>query len=148
MPVYTVDASVFLNAFNPAEPGHATSQHLLSRWQAAATPVVVPTLLLPEVAAAVSRGRRDGDLAARFAAALRRLPHVVWVPLDDSLAQQAAEVAARHCLRGSDAVYAAVALRFGSTLVTLDEEQRQRVANVVSACRPGDLSANDVSHPD
>ena len=55
------------------------------------------------------------------------------VPLDTALAQQATDVAARYRLRGSDAVYAAVALRFGSTLVTLDREQRERVAEALTA---------------
>lgn len=37
---------------------------------------------------------------------------------------------------GSDAVYAVVFLRFGSTLVTLDREQQERLASVITACRP------------
>ena len=85
------------------------------------------------MAAAVSRGREDDDLAREFAATLSRLPHLVWVPLDTTLAQQAADVAARYRLRGSDAVYAAVALRFGSTLISLDREQRERVAEALPA---------------
>lgn len=134
--IYTVDASVFLNAFNPYETGHADSQRLLAHMQTEAWPIVVPTLLLPEVSAAIRRGRDDPALAQGFVAALRRLPNVVWVPLDDLLAQQAAEVAAERRLRGSDAVYAAVALRFGSTLITLDREQRDRVAGTVPARYP------------
>lgn len=137
--IYTVDASVFLNAFNPYEAGHAESQRLLALLQERAAPIVVPTLLLPEVAAAVSRGRNDADLARRFAATLRQLPHLVLIPLDESLAQQATNVAAQHRLRGSDAVYAAVALRFGSTLVTLDREQRERVAGALSARFPAEV---------
>jgi hypothetical protein len=49
---FTVDASVFLNAFNPYEAGHEESHRLLGHLQAQAWPVIVPTLLLPEVAAA------------------------------------------------------------------------------------------------
>jgi predicted nucleic acid-binding protein len=139
--IYTVDASVFLNAFNPYEARHAESHRLLARMQEEAAPIVAPTLLLPEVAAAVSRGRDDADLARRFAAALRRLPHLVLVPLDEVLGEQAADVAAQHRLRGSDAVYAAVALRFGSTLVTLDREQRDRVAAVLPARLPAEALA-------
>ena len=131
---FTVDASVFLNAFNPFEVGHQDSQRLPAHMQARAWPIIVPTLLLPEIAAAIGRGRDDTALARAFAAALSRLPHLVWVPLDQVLAQQAADVAAQHRLRGSDAVYAAVALRFGSTLVTLDQEQGKRVAEAV-VCR-------------
>jgi len=51
---YTVDASVWMNAFNPYEQGHKDSNRLLARLQAQAVPIIVPTLLLPEVAAAPS----------------------------------------------------------------------------------------------
>ncbi len=101
----------------------------------------MPTLLLPEVAVAVGRGRGDADLARRFAAKLRRLPHLILVPLDEPLALQAADVAAQHRLRGSDAVYAVVVLRFGSTLVTLAREQRERVASVIPARLPSEALA-------
>lgn len=136
---YTVDASVFLNAFNPYEAGHGESHRFLARLQELAIPIIVPTLLLPEVAAAISRGREDGALAREFVAALSRLPHLTMIPLDSTLAHQAADVAAQHCLRGSDAVYAAVALRFGSTLVTLDREQRERVVAVLTTRYPSEV---------
>jgi predicted nucleic acid-binding protein len=138
---YTVDASVFLNAFNPYEAGHETSHRLLARFQEQAIPIVVPTLLLPEVAAAISRGREDEALARQFAAVLKRLPHLVLIPIDAVLAQQAADVAARYRLRGSDAAYVAVALRFGSTLVTLDQEQCERAADALATCFPADALA-------
>jgi predicted nucleic acid-binding protein len=134
---YTVDATVFLNGFNPYEQGHQESNRLLARMQEEAVPIIVPALLLPEVAAAVARGRDDAHLARRFAAQLRRLPHLILVPVDEKLAEQAADIAAQHRLRGSDSVYAAVALRFGSTLVTLDEEQRRRIAEVIPTRLPG-----------
>jgi predicted nucleic acid-binding protein len=136
---FTVDASVFVNAFNPRESGHADSYRFLEHIKAQALPVIVPALVLPEIAAAISRGSRDADLARQFANAVSRLPHLIVVPLDAALAQQSAEVAADYHLRGSDAVYVAVALRFGSTLVTLDQEQLTRVAPVLVAQRPVDI---------
>ena len=135
---YTVDASVFVNGFNPYEAGHEESRRLLALLQEQAAPIVVPTLLLPEVAAAIGRGRQDADLAREFAAALSRLPHLVLIPLDTTLAQQAADVAAQYQLRGSDAFYAAVALRFGSTLITLDPEQRERVTSAILTLYPAE----------
>lgn len=142
---YTVDASVFLNAFNPSEEGHEQSQRLLAHLQEHALPIIVPTLLVPEtaaaIAAAIGRGRGDAELARAFVAALRRLPHLVWVPLDAVLAEQAAGLAAEHRLRGSDAVYLAVAARFGSTLLTLDREQRERVAPAAVARTPAEMLA-------
>lgn len=139
---FTIDASVFLNAFNPYEPGQAESNRLLSLLQERAAPIIVPTLLLPEVAAGIARGSRDTELATKFAAALSQLPYTVFVSVDESLARRAAEVAARYRLRGADAIYAAVALRFGSTLVTLDHQQRERVAEAVATRWPAEVLAD------
>jgi predicted nucleic acid-binding protein len=133
---YTIDASVFLNAFNSAEAGHAESNHLLTLLQAQAIPMIVPTLVLPEVAATISRVRNDASLARAFTNQLERLPNLMLIALDTTLAQQAAEAAAQHRLRGSDAVYATVALRFGSILVTRDREQHDRLANVLTSYYP------------
>lgn len=135
----TVDASVVLNAFNPAEDGHHDSRSALARLEAAAIPILVPNLLRVEVAGAVARGRDDADLATRFVDTLLRLPDLLLMPLDDRLAATAAGLAADHRLRGADAIYGAVALRFGSTLVSRDREQLERLAPAVSTLHPGDL---------
>lgn len=137
---FTVDASVFLNAFNPHEPRHDESHRLLAHLQAEAIPIVVPTLLLPEVAGTIARGRRDAVLALEFAQAIARLPHLVLVALDAALGQRALAAAAEHRLRGSDAVYAAVAMQFGTTLITLDREQREHLAKVVPTRWPSEVS--------
>jgi predicted nucleic acid-binding protein len=145
---YTVDASVFLNAFNPYEVGHEHSHRLLAHFQEQSTPIIVPTLLLPEVAAAISRGRQDESLAREFATALSRLPHLVLIPLDETLARQAMDIAARHRLRGSDAVYVALALRFGSTLITLDQQQRERAQQMLTAHLPAEELVELVQAPE
>ena len=113
--------------------------------QEQAIPIIVPTLVLPEVAATISRVRGNAVLARDFVSALSRLPNLVWVTLDATLAQQAADAAAQHRLRGSDAVYAAVALRFGSVLVTLDREQRERLDKVLTSRHPAQVLA-DIEH--
>jgi len=136
---YTIDASVFLNAFNPNEAGHEHSNQLLSNLQQDGVPIVVPTLLLPEVAGTIARGRQDAGLARAFAKSLSNLPHLVFGSLDAAAALRAADVAARHRLRGSDAVYASLALQFGATLVTLDQEQRERVATVLPTRLPSEI---------
>jgi predicted nucleic acid-binding protein len=139
--IYTIDASVMVNAFNVAEPGHEYSYSLLDRLRRAAVPIAVPTLLLPEVAATIARVRRDTRLAREFAAEVARLPNVLLVSLDPTLGTRAADVAAEYFLRGADAVYVAVALRFGSVLVTLDQQQRERAQDVVPAQSPAEALA-------
>lgn len=83
---FTIDAGVFINAFNPAEEDHAERRRLLAQMRRQARPLIVPTLVLPEVSAAIRRGRGDEQLARRFAAALSRLPQLMLVPLDNQLA--------------------------------------------------------------
>lgn len=53
---------------------------------------------------------------------MSRLPNLTLVSLDTTLAEQALQLAAQQGLRGADAVYAAVALKTGYTLVSLDKE--------------------------
>jgi predicted nucleic acid-binding protein len=136
---FVIDASVFLNAFLINETGSEISKEILSRLQSQGIPIIAPLLLLPEVAAAISRGQNNSDLAREFSQTLQQLPHLVLVSLDQTLAGQALDIAALYRTRGSDAVYAAVAQRFACPLITLDREQHDRVASVLRTYYPADL---------
>jgi predicted nucleic acid-binding protein len=131
---YTIDASVFVNAFNPHEEGHADSLQILATIQERGDPVIVPTLLIPEVASAVARASDDSAGALQYANATAALPHLTLVTLTPAMTRQAAELATTHRLRGADAVYLAVARRYGTTLVSRDDEQRTR-GSAVAPCR-------------
>lgn len=133
----TVDASVFVSAFTPSEPAHAASHSFLRHITEHGHPIFLPTLAIVEIAAAIGRGQDQPELGSAFASEVSQLPQVTLIGLDASLAQEAADIAARHRLRGSDAVYAAVARRFATTLVTLDREQKDRAAAVVKVRHPG-----------
>jgi len=138
---YTIDASVFVNAFNVGEVGHDQSLEFVSAARARGASVVVPTLLFPEVCAAVARGRDDSAVAQALASDLANLAIVLAIPVDRLLASEASGIAATHRLRGSDAVYAAVALRFGCVLVTRDREQRERLAGILRVQTPTEALA-------
>lgn len=101
----------------------------------------MPNLVLAEVAATISRTRRDPIRGRLTAQALAAFEHVQLIPLDDALAQEAAELAADRALRGADAVYVAVARRHGCALVSLDREQRERAAAVVRVLTPEEAFA-------
>jgi predicted nucleic acid-binding protein len=133
---YTVDASVFVNAFNQHEEGQPESLAILSAIQQTGDPIIVPTLVLPEIAAAVARASNDKTGAVQYSNATAGLPHVTLVSLTPATARQAAELAANHRLRGADAVYLAVARRYGTTLVSRDEEQRSRGSAGVTCQTP------------
>ena len=136
---YTIDASVFINAFNPHEAGRAESLATLTAIQERGDPVIVPTLLLPEIAAAVARASDDSDGALAYAGATAGLPQLTLVALTPAMARLAAELAAEHRLRGADSIYVAVARRYGTTLVSRDEEQRLRGSAVVMCQAPEEV---------
>jgi predicted nucleic acid-binding protein len=133
---YTIDASVLVNAFNPHEEGHAESLAILAAIQEGGDPVIVPTLLLPEIASAVARASDDSAGALEYANATAALPHLMLVSLTPTMARQAAELAVTRRLRGADAVYVAVARRYATTLVSRDEEQRTRGSAIVLCQTP------------
>lgn len=141
MATYTIDASVFINSFNPYESGYEDSHRFMSWIYAEAQPVIVPVLLLPELAATIGRGRQDAALARQFVEGIYDLAHFTFINVDEAVAWQGVGVAADHGLRGSDAIYAAVALRFGATLVTLDQEQYERVSTIITTRYPAEIVA-------
>jgi predicted nucleic acid-binding protein len=133
----TIDASVFVSAFTPTEPAHRASKSFMLSLRERSVPIIVPVLVLPEIAAALSRGQGKPELGKTFVQELRNLPNVTFMNVDESVANLAVDVAADHRLRGSDAIYAAIALRFGTELITLDREQLDRLPNVVAVRAPG-----------
>jgi predicted nucleic acid-binding protein len=122
----TIDASVYVNAFSPTEIGSDKSLAFVQKLEQDGTPVIVPSLLIAEIAAAIARKKGNAELAVSIANQIANLPNLTLIPLDQSLAMLAAETAATRKLRASDAVYAAVSLRFATHLITLDQEQLER----------------------
>jgi predicted nucleic acid-binding protein len=139
--MFTVDASVHVNAASPTEAGAIESHRFIDQLHGRPWPVFSPTLLLAEVAAAVARNKNDAAQGMTVAQAVRGLPGQVWVPLDDSLTQEAVRLAAELRLRGADAVYAAVVKRYGTTLVTWDRQQLERLRPAMPVLTPTDALA-------
>ena len=136
---FTIDASVFVNAFNPHERGHAESLRAITTIHERGDPIIVPALLIPEVASALARVSGASAAALEYARAIAALPHLSVIALTAVTAHHAAELAAMHRLRGADAVYVAVARRYGTTVVTRDEEQEARGSAVVACVPPEEV---------
>jgi predicted nucleic acid-binding protein len=131
-----VDASVVVSRLVPHDVHHAASRAWLTRHVSDGGLVVVPALLLPEIAGAVARRTRVPRLARRAVEAILRLHALRLVPMDTVLARTAADLAGRLRLRGADAVYIATAVTLQLTLITWDVEQRQRAARVIHIVAP------------
>ena len=141
MRLLTIDSSVFVSAARPSEIGHAESTAFLAWVRNKRTRLFLPTLVMAEVAAALSRTGSDPGLAQQYALAVGQLPNTVMVALDEGLARQSAAIGAQHRLRGADAVYLASAALFAAELVTLDREQLERGAAIVQTLTPSDFLA-------
>jgi predicted nucleic acid-binding protein len=134
--MYTLDASVWVNAFDQREPGHEASREFLALLGSLGLPIIVPTLLLVEVAAAISRTRQNPAEAETFAQAIAVPSHVHLIPLDQAMASRALALAALRGLRGADAIYATVAADAGCVLVSRDNEHLTRLTGVVTVQTP------------
>lgn len=132
----TIDASVFISAFTPSESAHAASKAFMMKVRNESIPILVPVLVLPEISAALSRGQNKPELGKAFVQELKNFPNTTFIDVDQSVADLAVEITADYRLRGSDAVYAAVSLRFGTELITLDKEQLERLPKVISTRAP------------
>lgn len=136
--MYVIDASVHVADARPQELHHADARALLARVAADDIQVYLPEIVLAEIAAAISRGTGRVDLAQALAGALRRVPQFQFVPVDSTLGDLAAEIAARYQIRGCDAVYVALAQQRDVPLITLDRQQRERVPPYVVARSPAE----------
>ena len=138
----TLDASVFVSLFNARDRQHETTVAWLREALAEGEPLRAPVIALAEVSAAIAAGTGDSYLAREVEQQLRASPLFEFLPVALPLAERAATLAAEHQLRGSDALYFAVAETLGDRLVTLNPRQLQRAGQVAEAVRPrpADLS--------
>ena len=132
----TIDASVWVNSFLPTESGHAESRLLLDRVESAGIPIVLPTLVLVEVAGTLSRVRSMPAAGLSLAQSIATLSSVRLVSVDEDLCTLAATIAANRKLRGADAVYSAVASNYNCTLISLDNEHLTRLQGLVTVWNP------------
>lgn len=134
-----VDASVLVAAMRPGETHHRAAREMLEllgrrKWSFSA-----PMIGLAEVAAAISRATGSSVRAQREVDLVRRLPSFTLVAIDASLGETAATIAANQRIRGCDAVYVALAHQLGAALVTLDQEQGERSAQILAVFAPDEI---------
>lgn len=119
---------------------HAASRAWIEHYLDGRGPIMEPTLLLAEVAGAISRRTGSAVLGRQALTDLLRLRPLRLLPLDAALARSAAQLAADLHLHGSDAIYVATAQRLSVPLVTWDREQRERTTPVIVTRTPDQMN--------
>lgn len=132
MSYVVVDASIWVSRLVPQDEHHERCQKWLLQQRAAGVTLVSPSLLLPEVAGAISRRTGDAALADRAVKNLQALPGLRLIEMNQTVVQAAAQLAASCGMRGADSVYAAVAHQLNIPLATLDADQRSKAGKIVA----------------
>ena len=139
--MYVIDTSVHVADARPQEPHHDEARAMLAWIASQDIPVFLPEIVLAEIAAGISRGTGQIAVAQRLVGTLRRVPQFVFVSVDHTLGDLAADIAARYQIRGCDAVYVALAQQRDAVLITLDRQQRERVPPHIIARSPAEEMA-------
>ncbi len=135
---FTIDTSVFISRLSETEESHKISRDFLQALTGKSVIVILPTLVSPEISGSMRRLSGSPIVARDSLQLLRPLPNLNLITVDETLAAEAATIAAEDGMRGSDAVFVAVAQRFDAVLVSLDRLQRERSPSWVKAVTPED----------
>ena len=135
----TVDANVWVAAFDPVDEFHAASAAFLESVSVRRIALSSPAFLFVEASCALARRAQSAAAGVAALEQLRAHPTLIVQPVDDDLLATAAHVGVEQALRGADALYAATARMLGARLVSWDEELVRRA----DAITPDDwLAAN------
>jgi predicted nucleic acid-binding protein len=134
--VIVLDASVWVSVVLPLDAHHAISRQWVRQMTSSGDVLVVPVLFLAEVAGAISRRSGRNMLGRRASTRVTANASFQLEPIDQTLASVAARHAADLPLKGSDAMYVALAERMGIPLVTWDTEQLTRASKLIEVRTP------------
>ena len=134
--MYVPDASIWVARFWLNDPRHDDALAWVTNVIESGTRLLAPTILLAEVAGSVARRTGDYEEGLKALRTLEDMSYERSLFFSDvglELGRASANVAARIRLRGMDAIYVATAQYSNFTLVTLDNEQRERASQIVPA---------------
>jgi predicted nucleic acid-binding protein len=134
--VSVLDASVWVSTLRTSDVNHVVSRRWVVDWTGAGNRIRVPRLFLAEVAGAVARTSAEPAIGRKAITDIVTNPAMEVHSVDDILVDLASQYAADLLLRGSDAVYVALANRLDLPLITWDNEQLTRAAKVIDVRTP------------
>ena len=133
-----VDASVWAARFLRKDRAHERAKAWFARAVDERLVIHVPAVALAELAGAIARQteQKRGNRLAGEAVAVLQASGAKVVEVSHALASRAAQIAAKHRVRGCDAIYVALAEQLSEPLVSLDAEQLSRGGAVVETIEP------------
>jgi predicted nucleic acid-binding protein len=126
----TLDASVWVAAFDPRDRFHAGSIAFLRKVARNRLRLHGPAFVLIESACALARRARSAATGQEALERLRTHPTLLLHPVSERLLASAQALGLRQLLRGADALYAATAALLNVPLVSWDDELVDRAGAV------------------
>jgi len=127
----TVDANVWVAAFDTKDRFHDDSVAFLRNLAGAETITCAPAIVVLEVACALARRYADPALGHKASVKMKANTLLHLEPLDDKLLLGALRLGTKFRLRAADALYAATAaLRTDGVLVSWDGDLIERAGAV------------------
>ncbi len=134
--MHVIDASVWVSQFVEEDVHHQKSLRWLEHRIAVEDPILLPALVLAEVAGAISRRTGGSGRGHRASNLVEQLPNTRLISIDIDLARLGATVAADASLSGADALYVALAQTFEVPLVTWNRQQLSRGGALTQVVTP------------
>src|SRR5438093_10878855 len=117
----TVDANVWIAAFDPTDAFHGPSTAFLLEATRRRMPLHGPTFVIIEVACALTRRLLNPAIGTRAAGEISAHRLMRLERLDSALLGLALRLGLQQRLRGADALYAATAQLAGDALISWDK---------------------------
>lgn len=126
----TLDASIWVAAFDPRDRSHEVSAGFLGVTAQRRLRLHGPAIVLIETACALARRARSAETGRAALERLRLHPMLALHPVNERLLASAQDLGLQQLLRGADALYAATAALLNAPLVSWDEEHIDRAGAV------------------
>jgi len=127
----TVDANVWVAAFDTQDSFHTSSVAFLRKLAGEETIACAPAIAILEVACALARRYADPAIGHKVSVSMKANTLLHLEPLDDELLSEALRLGTRFRLRAADALYAAsAALKTDGVLVSWDNDLIERAGAV------------------
>ena len=142
-----IDASVWVSWFTESDVNYSVSRRWMERYLTAGGLLLAPTLLLVEVAAAISRRVGQPEVARKTVKELFQVSAMRFISPTAALFWAEVEVAADLQLRAGDASYVALARQLNIPLVSWDREQLQKAGSLIATYTPGNYPFQGAPSP-
>jgi predicted nucleic acid-binding protein len=134
--MFCIDASVIVSAANPKEPYFFQSRKFLLQLQKENSKVFLPEIIIPEITSGFLKAISDPETVYKLALSFRNVPNFSFIPVDKRIADLASWIICKTGLKGTDAIYVALALDYNLELITLDKDQLEKSKGIIKARKP------------